>query len=519
MAELVADDLVRAAYALDLGGKTSLERSVRFVEDHADQLRLYDFVDDLALDAYGDEAPDRRLARKDAKALVHHLTVIRSAVARVLWTRQLFIDFSVLDELIFGAARRRDPDGPVVAVFRTIVERGLYHPGLVVYPLHGFGVLGAGFVHALTREHITLLSNEFGFAISPQTNAIDKTIAFLNEAREELGVRKAVPDDLLHHWERSRPARWMSRNPLLVAKVSTVPGGYYENQFLLVGRLRMITTLLGMLGTLQEDEATRAEVLFSSANINNFETLDIKHYMVLSDVPVNDEALEGQFVPMNASPLTLAELSDLPIEFNADHWIRNLDEARRVFAALNYVYEQHLASSFGPDSKGIKARVYRKLTQALTYFHRSYSKSHESWQSVVTLAIAFETLLTDSYSSGVRHRVSRRVGLLVSAHPQRAELIRAVDSMYLARGRLMHGEDLGNPETLVQARQAFIHAFVALVERLPAALGAAPPDAPMTHICGDIDERSRWQQRVESGLRRIRAGGTTLRRLIRLSGS
>ncbi len=319
---------------------------------------------------------------------MHHLTVIRSAVARVLWTRQLFIGYSVLDELIFGAARRGDPEGPVLSVFRTIVERGLYHPGLVVYPLHGFGVLGAGFVHALTREHISLLSNEFGFALTPQTNSMDKTIAFLDEARNELGIRKAVPEELLHHWERSRPARWMSRNPLLVARVSTIPGGYYENQFLLVGRLRVITTLLTMLSTLQRDEAARAESLFSSANVNNSETLDIKHYMVLSDVPVNEDALEGQFVPMNASPLTLAELSDLPVEFHADHWIENLDEARRVFSALENVYEQQLARSFGPESKGKEARVYRKLVRALTYFHRSFSKSHESWQSVVSLAVA-----------------------------------------------------------------------------------------------------------------------------------
>lgn len=267
MVEPSANELVTATYALGLRGKHSLDQSVRFVEEHAEHLEQYDFIDDLAIDAYDDDAPDRGIARKDAQALVHHLTVIRSAVARVLWTRQLFIGNSVLDELILATARRRDPDGPVLAVFRTIVERGLYHPGLIVYPLHGFGVLGAGFIQALSREHVSLLSQEFGFALTPQTNSVDRTIDFLNGAREDLEVRKAVPDELLHHFVRSRPAQWVSRNPLLVVRVSTVPGGYYENQFLLTGRLRVITTLLAMLATLQDEAATRPETLFSSAGV------------------------------------------------------------------------------------------------------------------------------------------------------------------------------------------------------------------------------------------------------------
>lgn len=511
------NELLAATYALKLGRKTSLDQSVTFIQDHVKQLQLYDFVDDVAVDAFEDHAPDRKLATKDAAALVHHLTVIRGAIARVLWTRQLFIGNSVLDDLVFGAARRADPDGPVLTVFRTIAERGLYHPGLVVYPLHGFGVLGAGLVQALTREHISLLSEEFGFALTPQTNGIGKTMDFLNEVGELLGVRKRVSNELLHHWERSRPARWMSHNPLLVAKVSTVPGNYYENQFLLVGRLRVITTFLAMLATLQEGRANSEELLFSSANINNFETLDIKHYVVLADVPTQERTLDGQIVPMNASPLTLAELSDLPVDFHADHWMENVAQARTVFAALDYVYEQYLRRSFGSESKGKEAAVFRKLDRSLTYFHRSFSRTHESWQSVVSLAIAFETLLTDGYSAGVRRRVVRRTGLLLAANPHKDDLVQAVDSMYSARGRLMHGEDVGQPQDLEQARRAFVHAFVELVERLPTSLAMAPADSPMRHLCGDVDDEQEWSKRVRTVLRWLRAsGGAVYRRLRRL---
>jgi hypothetical protein len=131
------------------------------------------------------------------------------------------------------------------------------------------------------------------------------------------------------------------------------------------------------------------------------------------------------------------------------------------------------------------------------------------------LAIAFETLLTDSFASGVRHRVVRRVGLLLAADQQRDELLRAVDSMYSTRGRLMHGEEVGEPESPVQSRRAFIHAFVALVERLPGSLATAPADAPMRHICRDRDDHPRWRQRADARMKRSRSAGNALRRLIR----
>lgn len=73
----------------------------------------------------------------------------------------------------------------------------------------------------------------------------------------------------------------------------------------------------------------------------------------------------------------------------------------------------------------------------------------------MSLAIAFETMLTDNFASGVRQRVARRAGLLLSEHAERTTLLRAVESMYAARGQLMHGEDVREPDTLAHSRQAF----------------------------------------------------------------
>lgn len=506
-----AHELVEATSAVRLSRKADLEQSIDYLRRRVEVLRRYDFIDDLAIDAFDSDAPTRQAALKEASALVHHLTVVRSALAQALWTRQMFIGFSALDELLLGAAKEDDADGPVATVCRTIVERSLYLPGLVVYPLHSFGVLGAGFASSIRREHISLMSNEFGFVVTPQTNSMERTFEVLDEACDALGVRKAAPRDLLEHWERSRAARWMYRNPLLIARVSTVPGGYYDNQFLLLGRLRITATLLTMLSALQPRSDERAGHLFSSARINNFETLDIKHYMVLSDLPSDDDELEGQLVPMSASSLALAELSDMPVEFHPDHWLENLDEARRISEALEYLYEETLSRSFGQETSGKESRVFRKVTRSLTFFLRSFTQSDEEWQSIVSLAIAFETLVTDSYAPGVQRRVVRRVRAL-SPPDREKEFTAAVNALYSARGRLMHGEEIAVPTTLQDAQRAFVYTVVGLLDRIPNSLSSAPGDAPLGYICGDSDPMPGWRDRLRDALRWARRQIATARR-------
>lgn len=485
--EPTPSELVAETRSLQFKGNSDLAKSTKFLIQHRERLSHYRFIDDLVLDAFDPEAVDRQLDLKDAKAMVHHLTTVRAAIARVVWTRQMFIGISVLDELLFNSVRSAtaDTDDPVLQVFETIVARDLFYPGVVVYPLYGFGVLGAGLIKVLTSTHLSLLASEFGFVVSPQTNSMQATIAFLNDACELLGVRKPVPTESLEHWQRSRPAQWLTRNPLLVARVTSVPGDYYENQFLLLDRLRTIASFLAMLAARQDVAPGPEETVFSSARINNFQTLDIKHYMVLSDVPADEDELYGDFVPMNASVAALAELSDLPIEFYPDHWIGNLVDARRIYEAVNYVYERGLETSFGPPGETKEAQVYRKLARSLVHFRRSFSTSDEDWQGTLSLAIAFETLLTDGYSAGVRSRVSRRIRLLLSDRLDVESLAKEVEQMYSRRGGLMHGADVDGSGRNQKAQAVFVDTFVAVAERLPSMMPLAPPDAPLRYICGD----------------------------------
>ena len=85
-------------------------------------------------------------------------------------------------------------------------------------------------------------------------------------------------------WRRSRPTKWLERNPLPVVRARQIPGGsFYPNEGLLLSRIQAATAQIALLAGLEPRNEALAGTLFSSRIINNWETLDIQHYPALFD--------------------------------------------------------------------------------------------------------------------------------------------------------------------------------------------------------------------------------------------
>jgi hypothetical protein len=76
----------------------------------------------------------------------------------------------------------------------------------VIFPVHSFGVLGAGPLRPLARGKLTLVSTDSGYALFPQSNDLGRTIVQLRQAAQAQSVKKDIPQDLIEHWRRSRGA-------------------------------------------------------------------------------------------------------------------------------------------------------------------------------------------------------------------------------------------------------------------------------------------------------------------------
>jgi hypothetical protein len=297
------------------------------------------------------------------------------------------------------------------------------------------GVLGAGLLRP-SRGRVSFINPQRGYAVTPQTNDLDRTLDFLDDTRGSFGIGQRLPTELLRHWRRSRSAAWLERNPLLVVRTVHVPGSYYGSEWLLVSRVRATTGLLAMLAALQPERSDRSPRLFSSRSMNNWQTLDIHHYLTLFAGIRRSSELDGQCIPIH------------------------------VHDAVEAVYAEYLRAQFHHGKLNARERAVRKLFDSMSYFRRSLQGSPTNWSGKVALATAFEMLLLDS-SGAIRRTLVRRTRLLLKGVPGTRAMQGAVDDLYGARSALVHaGDDLAEAD-MGLAREAYVHCFVELGHRLP----------------------------------------------------
>ena len=209
-------------------GRQTIASSADYLVQHRSELELFADPSHLALSMdreYSLPGTSDELIRI-AKVLSHHITALRAAIGRELWARQIFIDAEVLEELVFYVIREGRGPEPVTGVLEWIRDAHATRPGLLIFPLHSLGVLGAGLVRP-SHARIWFINPNRGYAVTPQTNDLDRTLEFLDDARDSFGIGQRLPTELLRHWYSSRSAAWLERNPLLVVGTVHVPGSYY----------------------------------------------------------------------------------------------------------------------------------------------------------------------------------------------------------------------------------------------------------------------------------------------------
>ena len=308
------------------------------------------------------------------------------------------------------------------------------------------------------------------------------TLEFLDLAARKLRLPKRAPHELVLHWRRSRSADWLERNPLIMVRAVNASGGYYENEHLLTARLKAAVALMAMLSTSQPRVTSRGQVLFSTAQVNNFQTLNIHHYMALSSSYGSAAEMTGDFVPVNLARPGIVALSDLRVDLIADYWRNRRSRADRLAQAVTTVYRGYLRYSLG-GADGGRARANRKAFESMAYFRRSFSPSENRWQEVVSLATAFEFLLTDRYERGVTDRLMRRSRNLLKGTAGRTALEQAISDLYTARSHVVHGDVTQVPVDLEVAREAYVRCFTRLALAMPRL--STNPKNPMADLTDD----------------------------------
>ena len=465
-----------------------VDDSMKYLDGQREFIKRFKSLDDFVW--MGEEIDE-----KQSKAVEHHLYVIRNAVARALWGRDVFIGVSVIDHLAFDFLRWSEDADLVSSMLKFIGAKRLHGSGFVLYPVHSFGVLGLGLFRFLQggKANVTsMVLGDSGVAVSAQTNGMDGTFSYLEDVRTSFGIGKSVPKDLVDHFVRSRSLTWITRNPLLAIKVRSFTGEYYENQFVYMLKLRLRTAMIMMLASLERhEEADPYMTLGNTRVVNNFQTLDIRHYLTFETTPGGRRSMSARCVPMNATRIELAQLSDLNVQVDPRYWMskRAANRLKGLESAIGAVERGYLRHVVADTSETVRSRVYRKLVLSIDAFRRSYSSGFMSNESIVALSVAFESMLTDSYATGVGDRIRDRVRRCLVGVEGTKRYQCAVERLYKRRSETLHQGVRVAFEEMQVAREA----YVLCLQKIVSKLGRVPAtsSAPIADLLGVKPVKSR----------------------------
>lgn len=452
----------------------SIQQSEAYLASKHNQLNLFASIGDLVTD-------ETKLTESDRTAIEHHILNLRAAIARQLWSNEIYIGRSVLDEYVLGAAKasRGNITGTVIA---DLAQAGAERPGFVLYPLTSFGMKMPALFDRSSSLRDWVAFPRAGYAVSGQKHSLKAAHERLSEMAAALGIRQRIAFEDVRHF--SNHATWLARNPLMLVRLTSHTGDMYENQFVYSLKIRTAASCLLMLHALSLERSGSIESFDATSSVNNWETLDIRHYLIGENLPGRPMNLRR--VPMNVSALELARLSDLAAVISSEE----LSTARMkrfstaIMTALKTV-EQGYFLHVNLSSKGeVQKRLYKRIVTALDWYRQSFGSRVNESEAVVAIAVAFETLLTDAYQKGVAERIERRLGICLKGVPGVSAYKQAVLALYHARSEIVHSGSLGQQANLVAAQAAFARCFHTLVSRLQ---GWAPvANEPIRDLLQDV---------------------------------
>lgn len=461
-----------ASLSITLGKK--LRGSDEFLKKKHNVLAQFDGVEDLVTN-------QKKISGKDREAIEHHIVQLRIALARTLWANEFYVGRSLLDDAILHTAKTGTGNVPA-RVIANLASAGADRPGLVLYPLTGFGMEMPPVLSRTSDLRSEAIFRDAGFAVTTQSNSFDEAAGSIQRLARGLGIKQRIEKWDLRHFAFT--AKWLGKNPLLLVRITSFTGDMYENQFIYALKIRIAAAHLLMLHALSLEAVGPLERHRSSAFVNNFATLDIGHYLI--GEAIRGRPMDLRRVPMNVSALELARLSDVSAILSTDALATNRMKrlTPRITRALRIIERGYFVHvNLGTTSKA-ESRLYRRLVTAIDWFRQSFSARANEAEAIVALAVAFETLLTDQYASGIAKRLRRRVGICLKGVPGLSTYQDSVEAIYYARSSIVHTGEPDHAIEIHRAQVAFTRCICAIADRLtdwsPVANNA------MAHLLGDV---------------------------------
>ena len=360
---------------------------------------------------------------------LEYLGNIKNIVLRNYWKQDIYVSQSALDDIIFIAIRDFDAADVLKAIDDMVENSHLKKNSVVIFPLHSFGFKYGGLGHLFGNRDFSYRYDNF--QILPQSNSFDRTkkniVKYLNDIK--LFNRKKLDEGLFRHFYESRSLKWFERNPVMLMHFKFSQQERFDNTRFILEKINFVTNKLYFLSVLTNVEDAKG-ALFSTRNTNNWETLDIKHFLTVTSSGVRSTL---NCIPVHHSSFLIGEKMHMNIDLlirkkAISHW------EKKAIDSIENLYKGYMIYKLDGNSSHAK---YYRIAGSLDYFRRSV-KSINKEDKIININIALESLLLDKHESNKKVKMLERLWAALKGKINKNENHKNIEDIISERNNIIH---------------------------------------------------------------------------------
>lgn len=363
---------------------------------------------------------DETIANKE----LEYFTFIKKYFLLEFKKRDIYISSYGLDDIIFNCIKNSNPNEFKIDVLKLIELNNLDAKSIVIFPIHNFGFQFLGLKNAFNGSFTSLEIDNF--QICTQSNSLEKTQQLIiNYAKKVFG--KKIDISLLQHFYKSRSLKWLTKNPLLLFEFNFTQITPFDNLSIILEKLSHITNKLYFISVLRSEESDLGK-LFSTKNSNNWETLDLEHFLTINGNDTNN-------------------FFCLPIHYNYNLLFDEMHLNIDLLVKKKSIYKWEKESLYSIDkisegnknfliTKEKKYLPYHKVSNSLKYFRRSV-KSVNDEDKILNFNIALESLLLDNEGKKVV-KILERISKSLKYSRNKKKLLENIENIIDQRNSIVH---------------------------------------------------------------------------------
>ncbi len=395
------------------------DNSIQRLCRQKEYFKKFDSVDDWVV------KEDENVVEREGEYFSH----IKNYIITKYKAQDIYLSSAVVDDIIFYCLQNSEIANFVNDVEDLIERSGLTKNSIVIFPLHDFGFQYAGLGNLINHSHVSLKYDNF--QVNSQSNSFNKTVSNITDYLEQIKFpkRKKLDLDLFRHYYVSRNLKWFERNPLIFFHFKFSQVERYDNVAFILEKMSFITNKLYFLYTLRS-EKDKVGSLFSTTNSNNWETLDINHFLTISRTGANNQI---NCIPVHYKYSLLYEDMHMKIDLKAKKKAVYQWEAKAI-SCIDLLYDGYRNYLLTKDKK---YGMYYRIASSLSYFRRSV-KSVRREDKVININIAFETLLLDKQETQKRAKMLERIWKVLKGKINKKTNLKNIENAIEDRNLIIH---------------------------------------------------------------------------------